>query len=76
VGDKPVRSAAAEEVLRGGDPTEALFADAAEAIDGEIAPASDLHGSSEFRRHVAKVLVRRALAKALARARGGVDSEG
>lgn len=71
VRDTAVRSAAAESVLRGGEPGDALFAEAAEAIDGEIDPVSDLHGSADYRRRVAKVLVRRALARALERARGG-----
>jgi carbon-monoxide dehydrogenase medium subunit len=71
VRDTAVRSTAAEAVLRGGRPGEALFAEAAQAIDPEIEPLSDLHGSSDYRRHVAKVLVRRVLARALERAGGG-----
>ncbi|MGH2540703.1 MAG: FAD binding domain-containing protein [Actinomycetota bacterium] len=73
VRDTAVRSAAAEAVLRGGEPGERLFEDAAQAIDGEIDPVSDLHGSSDYRRHIARVLVRRALARALDRARRGGD---
>lgn len=71
VRDTAVRSAAAEVVLRDGEAGEQLFGEAAEAIDGEIDPVSDLHGSSDYRRHIAKVLVRRALARALDRAREG-----
>lgn len=71
VRDTAVRSTAAEAVLRDGEPGEELFAEAAGAIDAEIDPVSDLHGSSDYRRHIAKVLVRRALARALDRARGG-----
>lgn len=71
VRDTAVRSAAAEAVLREGEPGEPLFEEAARAIDGEIEPVSDLHGSSEYRRHIARVLVRRALARALDRAREG-----
>jgi carbon-monoxide dehydrogenase medium subunit len=71
VRDTAVRAAAAEAVLRGSKATDEVFAEAAEAIEGEIDPVSDLHGSSDYRRHVAKVLVRRALATAHDRAAGG-----
>jgi len=69
VADRAVRSNAAEGVLRGAEPGPEAFAEAAEAIDGEIDPVSDLHGSAEYRRIVATVLVRRALARALERVR-------
>ena len=39
-------------------------------LDPEIDPLSDLHGSSGYRRQVAKVLVRRVLARAVADAGG------
>ncbi len=68
VRDTAVRATHAEALLRGQKPTEELFAEAAQAIDGQIDPVSDLHGSADFRRHVAKVLVRRALATAHDRA--------
>lgn len=68
VRDTTVRSAAAETVLAGASPGDEVFAAAAEAIDPEIEPMSDLHGSSDYRRHVAKVLVRRTLARAYERA--------
>lgn len=70
VRDTAVRSTAAEAVLAGAAPGEETFAAAAEAIDPEIEPMSDLHGSSDYRRHVAKVLVRRTLARAYERAQG------
>lgn len=76
VKDTAVRAGGAESTLVGGPPTEERFAEAAEAIDPEIEPLSDVHGSSDYRRHVAKVLVRRALAVARDRAEGrdGVGS--
>ena len=68
VADRPVRSAQAEAALTGGSPSAALFAEvAAEAVRG-LSPASDMHGSSEFRRHLAAVTVRRALTAAAERA--------
>jgi carbon-monoxide dehydrogenase medium subunit len=68
VRDTAVRSSGAEGALVGREPVEEVFSEAAEAIDPEIEPVSDLHGSSGYRRHVAKVLVRRALGLALERA--------
>jgi len=70
VRDRAVRSLGAESVLRGARPGEELFAEAAEAVDKEIEPVSDIHATSEYRRHLAKVLVRRALARAAERAGG------
>lgn len=56
----PVRARASEEALAAGaSPAEA----AALAADG-LEPPSDLNGSSEYRRHLATVLVRRALEEA------------
>lgn len=70
VGDTAVRSLSAEGVLRGHPPGEELFAEAAEAANADIEPVSDVHGSSEFRRHIAKVILRRALRRASERASG------
>jgi CO/xanthine dehydrogenase FAD-binding subunit len=72
VSDTPVRSAAAETVLMGSDASDGAFVEAANAIDGEIDPVSDVHGSAEFRRHLAKVLVGRALR--VARSRAAADA--
>ena len=38
---------------------------AAELADGSIQPASDIHGSTEYRRHLTRELVKRALNRAL-----------
>jgi carbon-monoxide dehydrogenase medium subunit len=75
VGERAVRATAAEQVLRGSRPSEDVLADAAGAVDGEIEPNGDIPASAGYRRHVAAVLVRRALETAVARARGG-DSDG
>ena len=62
MGPVPVRAAAAEQALAGGA-TEAEAA--AHAADG-LEPPEDLNASSEYRRHLAQVLVRRALEEARA----------
>ncbi len=71
VADTPVRVTAAEAALRGApvgpagvDP--AALGEAAAAASGAIDPPSDLHGTSAYRRHVAGVLVRRAVTTAAA----------
>ncbi|HET9672589.1 MAG TPA: xanthine dehydrogenase family protein subunit M [Actinomycetota bacterium] len=61
MGLTPLRAAGVEEALAGGaDP-----ASAAERADEGSAPPSDAFASDEYRRHLAKVLVRRALEEAL-----------
>ncbi len=70
VGDRAVRAHAAEAVLRGREPSDGVIEEAARAVDPEIEPVSDVHGSSSFRRHLAQVVTRRALASARERARG------
>jgi carbon-monoxide dehydrogenase medium subunit len=69
VGDTPVRAVGVESVLRGIEPTDEAVAEAARAVDADIDPLSDVHGSSDYRRRLAVALTRRALA--LARDRDG-----
>ena len=61
MGNKPIRASGVEQALRGkrADP-EALRAAAEKAADGTD-PTQDLNGSPDYRRHLAKVLTRRAL---------------
>ena len=71
VGDRPVRFAAAEEILTssGVDPSAAVAqaaAAAAEACD----PPDDVHASAEYRRHLAAVLTEDAVSRALTRLDG------
>ena len=56
----PVRAAGTEAALRSGAPA----ADAAGRADEGLDPPSDLNASADFRRHLARVLVRRALEEA------------
>jgi aerobic carbon-monoxide dehydrogenase medium subunit len=59
MGTVPVRAGGVEEALRGGS-TDAIADAAAQAADG-TEPASDLNATADFRRHLARVLTRRAL---------------
>lgn len=68
VGSTPVRAAKAEAALVGKSPSPALFAEAAERAADGLKPGSDIHGSAEYRTHLVRVLVRRALPVAVARA--------
>jgi aerobic carbon-monoxide dehydrogenase medium subunit len=61
MGGTPLRAKAVEEALAGGaDP-----AAAAEKADEGTMPSSDVAGSADYRRHLARVLTRRALEQAL-----------
>jgi carbon-monoxide dehydrogenase medium subunit len=60
MGSTPLRATAVEEAVRSG----ASAADAALAADEGTDPPSDINASSEYRRHLATVLVRRALEEA------------
>jgi carbon-monoxide dehydrogenase medium subunit len=71
VGPVPFRARAAEEAVAGEKPGAAAWASAAdEARAATSEPLSDLHASAGYRRHLAGVLVERALAEAVTRAGG------
>jgi carbon-monoxide dehydrogenase medium subunit len=76
MGEGPFRARAAEQLLegRGLGPknAEQAFAEAAAKVIALVDPASDVHASSAYRRHLAGVMAVRALEKALARAGGGL----
>jgi carbon-monoxide dehydrogenase medium subunit len=61
VSDMPVRATGAEELLVGERQSAGLFDEAARRATEDIDPPADLHGSSEYRKKVAGVLVRRGL---------------
>ena len=70
-GDGPISAPDAANMLIGNEITNELITAAAEkAATDEIDPGSDIHATSEFRRHLANVLTRRALDEALQRAKG------
>jgi aerobic carbon-monoxide dehydrogenase medium subunit len=70
LGTQPIDARGVARQLVGAKPDADAVRAAAEAVDAEIDPGSDIHASAEFRRHLAKVLTRRALEAAAARARG------
>jgi aerobic carbon-monoxide dehydrogenase medium subunit len=64
MGPTPVRASAVETAVTGGAATRDAFRAAAmDAADGTN-PPTDLHGTAEYRRHLAQVLTARALASA------------
>ena len=67
VGDRPLRLIGAERVLAGGRLDAETAARAGAAAGADCDPPSDVHGSAEYRRHLATVLVERALLLAAAR---------
>ncbi|HEY2594426.1 MAG TPA: xanthine dehydrogenase family protein subunit M [Chloroflexota bacterium] len=71
----PVRAREAEAALRGVpiSNTDALNA-AMERVSPAIDPQSDVHASAAYRRHVARVLARRALREAAGRASNGATA--
>jgi CO/xanthine dehydrogenase FAD-binding subunit len=68
VADRPLRAEAAEDALRGHEPTAERLATAAAQARDALAPQSDAFVSGAYRRLLAGVLGRRALARAAASA--------
>ena len=69
VHDTPLRATAAEALLVGNSPDADALDAAAAAVRDAVEPMNDLHGSADYRRHLAGVVVRRTLDAAVARAR-------
>src|SRR5438552_1487787 len=65
VADRPVRATAAEDVLRGQEPSAERLARAAEVVRERLDPQSDAFASGAYRRLLAGVLTRRALTRAV-----------
>jgi carbon-monoxide dehydrogenase medium subunit len=62
VGLTPVRATRGEAALVGRRPDAAALAAAGRALDADLDPPSDVHASAALRRHLARVLLARALA--------------
>ncbi len=73
VGLKAYRATAVENALRGNPAEDKMFAEAASFAAQGIEPLSDLHASAAYRKEMAAVFTRRALHRALGRARGKAD---
>ena len=65
VGDKAVRASAVEQALSGRPATESSLREAAQLAAEGLEPPDDLNASADFRRHLARVMTRRVLEKAL-----------
>jgi carbon-monoxide dehydrogenase medium subunit len=70
VGDRPLRLSSAERIGAGAQLDAATAARAGAAAGPDCDPPSDVHGSADYRRHLATVLTERALLQALARLAG------
>lgn len=68
IGDGPVHATSASEALLGAELTEEAIRAAAEAVDADIDPATDIHATAAYRRHLARVLARRVLRRSAERA--------
>ncbi|VEN73485.1 Molybdopterin dehydrogenase [Candidatus Desulfarcum epimagneticum] len=71
VGPTQLRSPAAENVLTGEKVSDKLFESAGHAAAGDAMPVDDFRGCAEYKKDMAGVLTRRALALALEAARRG-----
>lgn len=67
IGEKPLRRDEAESLLRGRSFDKGLIRQAAQ-LAADLEPIEDIHGTSAYRRHLARVLTERALNEAWARA--------
>lgn len=74
VGDGPVEARQAAAVLQGQEPAPEAIREAAEvAGQVDVDPQSDINASADYRRHLVKVLGRRALTQAFERAISGIQ---
>jgi carbon-monoxide dehydrogenase medium subunit len=69
-GAQPIRARAVERALQGQAPSEDAVARAAGSAAEGLDLLSDVHGSAEYRAHVARVFTRRAILEAVRRAGG------
>jgi carbon-monoxide dehydrogenase medium subunit len=69
----PVRDTGAEDRLNGADTTEESVRAACSGVADGMQPIADVHGTSEYRRQMAKVMARRAVIQAVEAARVSRD---
>ncbi|GIU93519.1 MAG: carbon monoxide dehydrogenase [Acidimicrobiia bacterium] len=70
VAPKNLKVTEAEELLVGNEPSDELFAEAAEVAARTCQPTSDVRGPAEYKRAVVRTYTERGLRRALAEARG------
>jgi carbon-monoxide dehydrogenase medium subunit len=75
-GPTAMRLRAAEEILEHGGVGDRYIDDAAARAAELVDPGADLHASAEYRRHLTRVLTRRALKRAVERSRNREDVHG
>ena len=71
VGNTPIRATAGENLLRNQQPTSEALRAAAATVASAVDPITDFRGSSDYKRDMAVVWVRRTLERAFAQAGGG-----
>ena len=67
----PMRAKEAEAALLGKAPSDDVLEAAGKAAAAECDPSADLRGSVDYKRDITRVLLKRAVQRAVARARGG-----
>ena len=67
----PMRAKGAEAALVGKAASDAVLEAAGKAAAAECDPSADLRGSADYKRDLTRVLVKRSIQKAVARAKGG-----
>lgn len=70
----PVRAKRLEAILNGQKITPSLIEEAAQLIEKEITPITDVRASKEYRMHMAKVMFERGMKAAMSRLNGGGPS--
>ncbi len=69
-GTTPIRARAAEELLNGQELTDEVMRAAADTVPDAVDPLDDFRGSADYKREMAGVFTRRALAQAVASGEG------
>ena len=70
VGPKPNRARKIEETLKGKEISDSVIEDAKKLVEEEISPITDIRATKEYRMHMAKVMLDRALKAAVERLNG------
>ncbi len=65
VGNSPIRAEGGEKALIGKEVTRAILEELSDAIAEDIYPASDIGGSAEYKRHLARVITKKVVSQAV-----------